>query len=112
MRAQHFFHPDHIPPLAQFIAAFGEMSHGMVAVFFMKGYAARIGVGNAGIDIDDVLASQVVFQCFVEKGACAGAPRIPGYIDGGFHSPVIGCPLFKLGCIGCLLYTSDAADEL
>ena len=60
-----FFHPDHIPPLAQFIAAFGKMAHGAVAVFFVEGYAARIGVGNAGIDVDDILAFQVIFQCLV-----------------------------------------------
>ena len=53
-----------------------------------------------GIDIDDVPGVSGSFQCLVE-GACAGAPRVPGYIDGGFHSPVIGCPsLLNWGCIG------------
>ena len=65
MGTQHFFHPDHIQPLAQFIAAFGKMAQGAVAVFLVEGYAARIGVGNAGIDVDDILALQIIFQCLV-----------------------------------------------
>ena len=100
MGYKHLFHPDHIPPLAQFIAAFGEMAHGAVAVFFVKGNAVRIGVGNAGVDVDDILAFQIVFQCLIENGARAGAPCVFGHIDGGLHSPVIGGPLLKFRCIG------------
>lgn len=66
----------------------------------MEGNAARIGVGNAGIDVDNILSFQIVFQCLIENGARAGAPRVFGHIDGGLHSPVIGSPFLKFRCIG------------
>ena len=76
------------------------MAHDAVAVFFVEGNAARIGVGNAGIDVDNILSFQIVFQCLIENGARAGAPRVFGHIDGGLHSPVIGSPFLKFRCIG------------
>ena len=82
------------------------MAHDAVAVFFVEGNAARIGVGNAGIDVDNILPFQIVFQCLIENGARAGAPRVFGHIDGGLHSPVIGSPFLKFRCIGI---TQDAS---
>lgn len=69
-------------------------------MFFVEGNAAGIGVGDTGIDIDDILTFQTVLQCLIEKGASAGAPCVLRHIDRGLHSPVIGSPFLKFGCIG------------
>ena len=49
------FHPDHIVPFPQLIAALDKMSCHVVAKSLMKRDAFRVGVGDAGIDIEDVL---------------------------------------------------------
>lgn len=55
MFTQHFFHPNHVPPDAQLVAAFCKMACGFVSHFLMEGDAAWIGVGDTGIDIDNLL---------------------------------------------------------
>ena len=41
------------------------MCHGFITMLFVEGDAGRIGVGDAGTDIADVLCSQVFLQLFV-----------------------------------------------
>ena len=55
MFSQMLFHPDHIVPFPQLIAALDKMSCHVVAKSLMKRDAFRVGVGDAGIDIEDVL---------------------------------------------------------
>ena len=100
MLSQHFFHPDHVPPLVQLVAAPGEMAHGFVTQLFMKGNAARVGVGDACIDIQHILFFQCLLQGFIEGGSGSGASCVLRDIDRSLHSPVIGGPLFKCGGIG------------
>ena len=58
MIPQVLLHPDHVMPLAQLIAATAEMGNGTITKTLMKGFAAWIGIGNAGIQILHTLLGQ------------------------------------------------------
>ena len=47
-----------------------------VAQLLVEGYAARVGVGNTGIDIDDILLLQYIFQGAVQPGTDSGSPGV------------------------------------
>ena len=76
MVSQHFFHPDHIPPPSKLISAFCKMSYCLVAQLFVVRYAAGVGLGNAGIDIDDILLLQDIFQGGIQPGTDAASPCV------------------------------------
>ena len=76
MVPKHFFHPDHIPPFSQLISALCKMTDCPVAQLLVEGNAARVGVGNAGIDIDDILLLQYIFQGAVQPGTDSGSPGV------------------------------------
>lgn len=73
MVSQHFFHPHHIPPPSKLISAFCKMPHCLVAQLFVERNAAGVGEGNAGIDIDDILLLQDIFQGGIQPGTDAAS---------------------------------------
>ena len=65
MRTQRLLHPDHIMPCILLVTGSVKMCHGFITMLFVEGDAGRIGVGDAGTDIADVLSGQVFLQLFV-----------------------------------------------
>ena len=58
MGGDELFHPDHVVPGAEFVAALVENPHRLVAQFFVKAHAVVVqviirsfGAGDAGIEI-------------------------------------------------------------
>ncbi len=62
MRTQRLLHPDHIMPCILLVTGSVKMCHGFITMLFVEGDAGRIGVGDAGTDIADVLCGQVFLQ--------------------------------------------------
>ena len=53
--ANDLFHPDHIVPCVKLIAALMKMANCFVAQMLMKSNAAGVGVGYAGVHVQDML---------------------------------------------------------
>ena len=70
------FHPDHVIPPPELIAALMEFAHHPVAQLFVERNAAGVGEGNAGIDIDDILLLQDIFQGGIQPGTDAASPCV------------------------------------
>ena len=96
MGSQHFFHPDHIIPGTCFKAAFCKMGDCFVAQLFMKRDAAGIRVGDAGIQVQDILLFQDVLQSQIQPGACLLSPAVFAYIDGCLGRPDVSLSLIHI----------------
>ena len=95
VRAERFLHPDHVLPGAELIAAPGEVRNGLIAKFAMKGLALRIGIGDAGIEVYDVLLAQAALERFIEQRPDSLPGMAKLYIYAHLDRPIISRPPFE-----------------
>ena len=102
------FHPDHVIPPPELIAALMEFAHHPVAQLFVEPDAVpcQIGVafahraGDAGVHIEEMPPPQFLFQGIVEQSADATAFLVLFHLDGSLPRPVIGSTVVKFSGVG------------
>ena len=107
MGPQGLFHPYHVIPPVKFISHLMKLPHQSVPHPLVKadaglgeGGVLRLGKGDAGIAVEDVLGGQHPFQGPVELGPQAVASLILAEVDGALCGPLIGCPDMEGGGVG------------
>ena len=103
-----FFHPDHVIPSAEFIAAAFVPSCIAEAQSLMEtgtvGAEIRIVLpvctGDAGIEHMDILFCQPLLQGRIQALPHSGPAAVPIHIDGQLHPMLIGLPLLEGASIG------------
>ena len=97
MFADNFFHPDHVVPAVEFVAAVFEGSAEVEAeVFvelgavFVEIFVLYFGVADAGIKIQNTHGFQAVGEGFVEFSAETTFFGVMVQVDREFAGPVVG----------------------
>ena len=96
------FHPDHIVPPVEFIAALGKPSDHPVTKMGVKMDAVqrqefifRLRIGDAGIQIQDALFPQYVFQSLIQFPPNTRSFAVRMHVNRSLDRPVIGFPIVK-----------------
>ena len=86
--AQKFLHPHHVVPAVKFISALVKLPYQTVSAFLMESHAVigeifilPLGVGDAGLQVQNMLLFQPIFQLPVKLPADAAALSVFGDID-------------------------------
>ena len=94
MFANDLFHPDHVVPAPELVAAPREGTNQFKTEMPVKMHAAAREVlvfgawpGDAGVEIEDPHLAQPCFQFPVEPAADAGTAQGTIHVDGKFRRP-------------------------
>ena len=112
MGAEVLFHPDHVIPPAEFIAALIKppdeaVAHVLVeldAVFRQKFVVLLGGIGDAGVGVFYPLRRELRFKPGVQEPSEPAPAEAVFHINRRFHRPVIGRALVKGPGIGVAEY--------
>lgn len=108
MGSDVLFHPDHVVPAVKLVPALIKLSDKAVAEFLMKtdavfcqmGIVILSWIGNAGVEIQDVLSGECALQGIVEEATnpvfAVGAVDI----NRSLNSPVVSRAVMKRTGIG------------
>lgn len=107
MGPQEFFHPDHVVPPAELIAALMKLPCRGIAQALVEaeagqgeGLVLHLGQGDAGVAVEDVLGGEQGIQGPIQPAAQPPAPLVLPQVDGGLRGPLIGRPGVKGGGVG------------
>ena len=109
MFPDHLLHPDHVIPSIELIAALLKCAHQFISQMLMKMHTVicqmfvlMLCIGNAGIQIADMLFLENLLKCLIQKFSAAAAFVVFIHINRRFHSPIISLSLLRVknGSIG------------
>lgn len=113
-----FFHPDHVVPAVQFIAAVFEGTTEVEAemfvelgTVFVEIFVLYFGVADAGIKIQNAHGFQAVGEGFVEFSAETAFFCVIVEVDREFTGPIVGSAANEGTCIGVAFDFSVSLDH-
>ena len=115
--ADDFFHPDHVVPAPELIAAVvegtGQREAQMLVelgAVFGEVFVLRLRVADAGVEVEDTHGLEPVGQRLIEGAAQSAAPGVVVEVDGQLCGPVVGRAAYKSVGIGVALDAYIASD--
>lgn len=113
-----FFHPDHVVPAPELIAAVVEGTGRCEAqmlvelgAVFGEVFVLRLRVADAGVEVEDTHGLEPVGQRLIEDAAQSAAPGVVVEVDGQLCGPVVGGTSHKGVGIGVALDAAIPLDD-
>ena len=118
MLADDFFHPNHVVPAPELIAAVVEGTGQREAQMFVElgavfgeVFVLHLRVADAGIQVQDAHGLQPVGQRLVQSTAHAVFPGVVVQVDGQLTGPVVSGPAHKGPRVGVALHPAVPLDD-